>query len=104
MADVLTASDMRMREKLRHEGNPKNLLYLAHKIYKLALEIYFRVFGFNYSFNYIIKGFNCPKSNTRNRLPEIEPHQLFIMFIYTLFIHFIFVFIYLYVLPLNIFS
>ena len=26
LADVLTASDMRMREKLRHKGNPKNLL------------------------------------------------------------------------------
>ena len=27
LADVLTASDMRMREKLHHKGNPKNLLY-----------------------------------------------------------------------------
>ena len=27
LADVLTASDMRMRENLRHKGNPKNLLY-----------------------------------------------------------------------------
>ena len=26
LAYVLTASDMRMREKLRHKGNPKNLL------------------------------------------------------------------------------
>ena len=26
LADVLTASDMRMREKLRHKGNYKNLL------------------------------------------------------------------------------
>ena len=26
LADVLTASDMRMREKLRHKGNPKNLI------------------------------------------------------------------------------
>ena len=26
LADVLTASDMRMREKLRQKGNPKNLL------------------------------------------------------------------------------
>ena len=29
LADVLTASDMRMREKLLHKGNPKNLLYIA---------------------------------------------------------------------------
>ena len=26
LADVLMASDMRIREKLRHKGNPKNLL------------------------------------------------------------------------------
>ena len=30
LADVLTASDMRMREKLRHKENPKNLLYEFH--------------------------------------------------------------------------
>ena len=27
LADVLKGSDMRMREKLHHKGNPKNLLY-----------------------------------------------------------------------------
>ena len=32
LTDVLTASDMRMREKLRHKGNPKNLLYWKIRI------------------------------------------------------------------------
>ena len=27
------ASDMRMREKLRHKGNPKNLLYIIIEIF-----------------------------------------------------------------------
>ena len=38
LADVLTASDMRMSEELRHKGNPKNLLFLhkmRHDITKL---------------------------------------------------------------------
>ena len=40
LADVLTASDMRMREKLRHKGNPKNLLYRTWLFLAVTEESY----------------------------------------------------------------
>ena len=40
LADVLTARDMRMREKLRHKGNPKNLLWITWEENLIILVIY----------------------------------------------------------------
>ena len=48
LADVLTASDMRMREKLRHKGNPKNLLCYSVQVVWPCVENLFKPIMLNF--------------------------------------------------------